>query len=103
MKESSLISPRNKGDISEYKAIVWLMEQGYAVFKSVATTGPVDLVAIKDNKIRKIDVKTASMQKDFDNIQLYGPSLTKKQEELDIELLYVYEDKVGWKIGHLGY
>ena len=32
------------GDISEYRAIIKFLEQGYEVFKNVSSSGPIDMV-----------------------------------------------------------
>jgi len=47
------------GDIAEYYAITWLWDAGYEVFKNCGCTGQVDLMAIKDNKTFKFDVKSS--------------------------------------------
>ena len=33
------------GDISEHKAVVWLLEQGYEVFRNECCSGPIDIIA----------------------------------------------------------
>lgn len=48
------------GDMSEMTACVWLMQQGYEVFRNVSSAGPIDLVAIKDGIVTLIDVGTAA-------------------------------------------
>lgn len=47
-----------KGDYTEYKAVTYLMESGYEVFKNVSSKGPVDMIAYKDHTLIYIDVKT---------------------------------------------
>ena len=49
-----------RGDISELKAIAWLLEQGYEVFWNACCTGDTDMVAWKDHEGPpiKINVKT---------------------------------------------
>ena len=46
------------GARSELRACAWLIEQGYEVFRNVCSHGPIDIVAIKDGVVLKIDVKT---------------------------------------------
>ena len=56
MSEKDL-KAKHKGSHAELKAAAWLLEQGYEVFKNVSPHGEIDLIAIKGNEIRKIDVK----------------------------------------------
>ena len=52
-------SHSRKGDIAELKAVTFLLEKGYEVFRNYGCDGPVDIVAIdKENNINLIDVKT---------------------------------------------
>ena len=52
--------PNRTGDITEHKAIVWLLDQGYEVFHNVSCVGPVDIIVMskETGKILKVDVKT---------------------------------------------
>ena len=50
---------KHKGAHSELAASVWLLEQGFEVFRNVSPHGNTDLVAIKYDCILRIDVKTA--------------------------------------------
>lgn len=61
------------GLISELKAQVWLLEQGYEVFKNIKPSGPADLMAwnIEKNTILKIDVKTVKVYKRKDGTKSY--------------------------------
>lgn len=48
-----------KGDKTEYKAILWLLENNFKVFKNCECTGPIDLIAVSaTGEIKLIDVKT---------------------------------------------
>ena len=55
------MNPSRIGDLAEYNAVVWLLEQGYEVFKNTGCTGPADLMAwdLETGKITPIDVKSA--------------------------------------------
>lgn len=53
------LSTGKKGAMGELAATVWLLSQGYEVFRNVAQDGAVDLIATKGGEITKIDVKTA--------------------------------------------
>lgn len=44
------------GAYGELQACVWLLERGYEVYRNVTPNGKFDIIAIKDNEIRKIDV-----------------------------------------------
>jgi Holliday junction resolvase-like predicted endonuclease len=48
------------GDLSELKACVWLLEQGYEVFRNVSCVGPADLTVFKDGELIMIDVKSSN-------------------------------------------
>ena len=52
------VKAKHIGTNTELKAAAWLLEQGYEVFRNVSSHGEIDLVAIKDGIVRKIDVKT---------------------------------------------
>lgn len=47
------------GDLTEHRAITWLLEQGWEVFRNTGRTGPVDMVGIdqKGNTVL-LDIKT---------------------------------------------
>jgi len=52
---------KHKGALAELKATVWLLKQGYEVFRNVSQHGEVDLIALdpETKEILLIDVKTA--------------------------------------------
>ena len=49
---------KHKGARSELIACAWLLEQGYEVYRNVSQHGKVDLIAIKNDKMVYVDVKT---------------------------------------------
>lgn len=49
---------KHKGAASELLASIWLMGQGYDVFRNVSQYGLFDIVAFKNDELIKIDVKT---------------------------------------------
>ena len=51
-------SPQRKGDLAEHYAITWLWDNGYEVFPNAGSSGPIDMVAIKDGEVTLVDVKT---------------------------------------------
>jgi len=67
---SSKLSTCSIGDITEYKAVIWLIENNFKVFKNSECTGPIDLIAISDTgEIKFIDVKTNYKPKKRSEIQ----------------------------------
>ena len=53
------LSSSSIGDITEYKAVIWLIENNFKVFKNSECTGPIDLIAVsRTGEIKFIDVKT---------------------------------------------
>lgn len=82
-----------KGDIAEYKAAIWLMEQGYEVFRNMGYTGPVDLIAKIDNEYLNIDVKTLQRK---NNDYIFRHSKLDEQIVQGIRTLWVFEDQIGW-------
>ena len=78
------------GDISEHKAVVWLLEQGYEVFRNECCSGPIDIIAlnIETQEILKIDVKTGSIYIREDGTRRVNHSKLKElQIKLDVKLL----------------
>lgn len=51
---------RTKGNLAEAKALSYLVQNGYEVFLPFADNGSVDLIAIKDNIIYRVSVKSTS-------------------------------------------
>jgi len=86
-------SEKRTGDITEITACNLLLKEGYEVFRNLCCTGAVDIVAIKDNKVYLIDVKTPNVYKK----KLYYSKPTAIQKELGVILLGVYENKLHWK------
>jgi Holliday junction resolvase len=64
------------------QASLWLLKQGYEVFRNVSAHGLVDIVAMKDGVVRKFDVKALS------------GGLTVAQVAINVELLRVSTDGV---------
>jgi len=60
----------------------WLWSQGYEVFENISHIGPIDLIALKDGTIIKIDVKVINSK--------YKDDLRSDvQKELDVKYLFV--------------
>ena len=87
-------SSSRKGDFAEYYAVTWLWDQGFEVFQNSGCSGLVDMIAMKDNKIILIDVKTFHKRSDkqtSDMVKGIGlkPSRfrTKEQIEIGVKIL----------------
>jgi Holliday junction resolvase-like predicted endonuclease len=50
-----------KGAASELAACIWLLANGYEVFRNIAQSGPFDIVAVKGEVMLKLDVKSLGM------------------------------------------
>ena len=75
------------GDLAEHKAVVWLWQQGYEVFRNCGCTGPVDLIAMdKHGSIVLIDVKTRRLQYETGN-HTKAHGRTDVQKELGVHIL----------------
>ena len=91
------------GDISEYKAIVWLWSQGYEVFHNAGCTGDTDIIILKDHEDppTKVQVKTLSpksgaysrRKRDPFSFRVEG---SDEYRAKGIKILWVYEDQCGW-------
>ena len=47
------------GDLTEYKAVIWLIENNFKVFRNSECTGPIDLIAVSQTgEVKFIDIKT---------------------------------------------
>ena len=76
-----------KGDKAEYIAAMWLWDQGYLVCRNMSQQGPVDLVAIKEDEIILIDVKSECRRK-RDGYKI-NRSLTSIQKVINVKILNV--------------
>ena len=81
-----------KGDHAELKAVAWLWEQGYEVFRNCGCTGPVDLVAITpEGDTILIDVKTMlsqpHLEDDPNKRRRSGSNITDTQKQIGVQVL----------------
>ena len=76
------------GDISEFKAVIKFLKEGYMVFKNMSAIGPIDLVLVhqETGEVRFIDVKTISYRKVGTKI---NRTTTTEQNKLKVELIYI--------------
>lgn len=86
------------GSLNEYKAVVWLIEQGYEVYKNVNPIGEVDLIAAKagGGVVIEVDVKTLRKASSKRYNFLKKDYLTEDQIDRGIKPLFVFGDTVGW-------
>ena len=52
-----MIHRKHTGARSEMIACVWLLDQGYEVFRNVSQFGLIDVVAIKGDEVLRLDIK----------------------------------------------
>ena len=83
------------GDISEHRAIIKFLKEGYMVFKNVSGTGPIDMVLVhqKTGEIRKIDVKTTSYRQSWKPGTRICRQRTKEQIRLGVEFEFLDKDE----------
>jgi hypothetical protein len=74
-----MIHRKHKGARNELAAIVWLLDQGYEVFRNVSAHGSIDVIAVKDGEVTRIDVKG--------NPALFG---TAEQVALKVKFLALF-------------
>lgn len=91
------MSTGTKGAQSEYQAVIWLLEQGYEVYRNASPNGDVDLIAKKDNQFIEIDVKTVNRNNRAKDFNFSWKSyLSENQIERGVKILFVHGNKVGW-------
>ena len=81
------------GQVVEYKAVAWLMLQGFEVFKNVAYHGPVDILTLnpQDGSINLIDVKKV-VDASRTRVRVSHPHTSEIQKALNVKILY-YDEK----------
>jgi len=83
-----------KGDRAELIAAEYFINLGYSVHRNMSSHGPVDMVLIDEDgmgDVILIDVKALSLR--TKNGWKVNRSPTKKQKELDVQLIFVDLDK----------
>ena len=80
------LSSARKGDIAELESAIWLMKNGYEVYRNVAKTGQVDLVTRKQGEITLIDVKADCYDPKL-GYRRFKHSRTKSQAKQGIKIL----------------
>lgn len=102
VRRTAAVARRHLGSWSEIIASAWLLELGYEVFRNVSDKGPIDLIAIKNNEVTFIDVKSIQVKMKVGR-QTFGkaraPGATNKrlkagQREFGIVPLFVSPDGI---------
>lgn len=90
---------QNKGIVSELVALTYLAKQpNTLVFQVIGGVGPIDMVTynIKTKEYINYDVKSVSYRKTQCSFSKPGDKIyrspSKKQKDLKVKILYVYED-----------
>lgn len=88
------------GDVIEHRAIVWLLEEGFEVFKNVSCIGPIDLMVLdQSGSVFRVDVKKCTdASRNDDKITFH--TKTEEQKKLDVRFLLYDEarDYFGWSV-----
>ena len=74
-------NPSRVGDLAEFYAVTWLWDNGFEVYQNSGSTGPVDIVAIKDGKVWLFDIKSKKSELNW------GFTRTFAQEMLGVQIL----------------
>lgn len=69
------------GDLAEFYAVTWLWDNGFEVYQNSGSTGPVDIVAIKNGKVWLFDIKSKKSELNW------GFTRTFAQEMLGVQIL----------------
>ena len=85
------------GAIAEARATAWLIEQGWRVYRCVSGPGPADLViSDEDGRMKMVDVKRRPFIGENNNV--VRATISKRQRELGVEVLYVLHDNtIRWE------
>ena len=85
---------------SEFIAAAWLSKKNYTVYWRTQDNDVIDLVAVHrvTGKVKKIDVKTASIRKTWKPGTLISRKESDYQKQLGVKILYVFKNgECKWK------
>ena len=85
---------------SEFIAAAWLSKKNYTVYWRTQDNDVIDLVAVHrvTGKVKKIDVKTASIRKTWKPGKLISRIESDYQKKLGVKILYVFKNgECKWK------
>jgi len=84
---------KNKGNIGEMAIAKDLMLQGYSIFYELGDNSKIDLIALKEEKLIKIQVKAYTSKKG-ECVEVkgykYGPNYKFKYKAKDIDVFAIY-------------
>ena len=89
-----------KGVQSEFIAAAWLSKKNYTVYWRTQDNDVIDLVAVHrvTGRVKKIDVKTASIRKTWKPGTLINRKESDYQKQLGVKILYVFKNgECKWK------
>ena len=82
-----------KGMWAEQLAVLYLINEGYFVFKNLYGVGPADLIAINEKGAVEIyDVKSESYRKTWKPGTRICRKLTQEQKKLKMKFIFVERD-----------
>jgi hypothetical protein len=84
------IERKHLGGRNELLACVWLLNQGYEVFRNVSQHGETDLIATKDGHVYFFDVKKGA--RNVAGERARGKTISASAALRGIKPLYVYDD-----------
>ena len=87
--ERRKLERKHAGAHNELLATVWLLKQGYEVFRNVSQHGHVDVIAIKDGGLALFDVKQTAFTVDGKPGRV---SLKPEQIALGVKVINVFPD-----------
>ncbi len=95
-----MMDKKHKGAVAELKVAAWLYEQGYEVFRNLSIYGHIDLVAVRGEEIRLIDVKTPAIVYNKDRTFYYQERYDTKKPAGVEYVYYGFEiDECWWPDG----
>lgn len=85
---------KQKGNIGEAATALFLLKQGYPVFRELGDLSKVDLLTIVNNKCYKIQVKNASRETNNGsftfNLIKSGPNYSYRYNKEDVDIFAIY-------------
>jgi len=93
MVRRSKLPKIKKGMWAEQLAVLYLINEGYFVFKNLYGVGPADLIAINEKGAVEIyDVKSESYRKTWKPGTRICRKLTQEQKKLKMKFIFVERD-----------
>ncbi len=94
VKPHHQVALKHRGAHAELLATVWLLRQGYEVFRNISDSGLADLVAWKEGSLPiLLDVKSTA--ESFSKVRghyVFFKSLKSRQIEMGVRPIYVLHD-----------